>query len=492
MASSQQQHQQQHGNYVPPPPPAAVCVTKSVSVYPKSLHHHHHNPQQVVVNLSNLDRQCPMLMYLVFFYKNNNFAVDHHLSDDLDSFFTSLKSGLEETLSVWYPAAGRLSPNGDHGKLNLWCNNKGAILVEAVTRAKVSDLGDLSQYNEFFENLVYKPVFNGNFAEMPLVVAQVTKFGCGGYSIGIGTSHSLFDGPATYEFLRAWSSNSAIKRTIKLTTTTTTNDHHQLHKPVHERGGIITKSSPNNKLARAAAIDHLYELIKHAMMIDRNRGGLPEMGISLNYVLKTYHLSGAMIESLKRKVFDGQAQRRGNFSCSSFELVAAHLWKARVKTFGLRKEAMVCLQFAVDIRNKMEPPLPKGFSGNAYVLASIALTAGELEEGTHEAIVEKIKEAKNSINNDYVNAYIQALEGPQGNLPPLKELTLVSDWTRMPFHKIDFLTGEAAYASPLASPIPQVAYFMQNPSDLRGIDVRIGLFPQTVAAFSHYFLTNLQ
>ena len=166
MASSQQQH----GNYVPTPPPQpAVCVTKSVSVYPKSLHHHHHNPQQVVVNLSNLDRQCPMLMYLVFFYKNNNFV------DDLNLVFTSLKSGLEETLSVWYPAAGRLSPNGDHGKLNLWCNNKGAILVEAVTRAKVSDLGDLSQYNEFFENLVYKPVFNGNFAEMPLVVAQVSN-----------------------------------------------------------------------------------------------------------------------------------------------------------------------------------------------------------------------------------------------------------------------------------------------------------------------------
>lgn len=163
-----------------------------------------------------------------------------------------------------------------------------------------------------------------------------------------------------------------------------------------------------------------------------------------------------------------------------------------MKTFGLRKEAMVCLQFAVDIRNKIEPPLPKGFSGNAFVLASVALTAGQLEEGTHEAIVEKIKEAKNSINNDYVNAYMLALEGPQGNLPPLKELTLVSDWTRMPFHKVDFLSGEAAYASPLVSPIPQVAYFMQNPVDLRGIDVRVGLFPQTVGAFSHYFLTNLQ
>ena len=174
------------------------------------------------------------------------------------------------------------------------------------------------------------------------------------------------------------------------------------------------------------------------------------------------------------------------------QLVNFFSLQARTKALGVRKGTMVCLQFAVNIRNKMVPPLPKGFSGNAYVLASVSLTAEELEAGTHEATVEKIKEAKNSISNDYVIAYNQALDGPQGTLPPMNELTLVSDWTRMPFHRIDFLHGEAAYASPLLSPIPQIAYFMQNPNDLRGIDVRIGLLPQTLNAFSHYFLTNLQ
>lgn len=148
---------QKNGNF------PTVCVTKSLSVYPKSLH-----PQQIL-SLSNLDRQCPLLMYLVFFYKPT--SVYQNLS--LDLVFSKLKSGLEETLSVWYPAAGRLSLNPNDGKLNIWCNNKGAILVEAVTQVKISELGDLSQYIEFLEKLVYKPVFNGNFAEMPLVVAQV-------------------------------------------------------------------------------------------------------------------------------------------------------------------------------------------------------------------------------------------------------------------------------------------------------------------------------
>ncbi|XVF35657.1 hypothetical protein REPUB_Repub18cG0165000 [Reevesia pubescens] len=463
-----------------------VRVTKTVSVLPKSFH-----PQQIL-HLSNLDRQCPMLMYVVFFYKSS-FAY-HNLS--LDSIFSSLKSGLEETLSIWYPAAGRLSLNPSDGKLNLCCNNSGAVLVEAVTKAKIIELGDLSQYNEFFEHLVYKPTLHqGNFSDMPLVVAQVTRFGCGGYSIGIGANHSLFDGPATYNFLHAWASNSAILKEKRGT---------ELYKPVHERGTLLVGNQGITKLPesgssakRAAAIDHLYQLIKQAMagqncgpdMKFANRNNLPDVGNS-NLVLKTFLLSGAMIESLKSKVF---GERRGSFSSSSFELLAAHLWKARTKALGVKKGAMVCLQFAVDIRNKMVPPLPKGFSGNAYVLASVALTAEELETASHEAIIKKIKEAKNSISNDYVIAYNKALDGPdQGTLPPMNELTLVSDWTRMPFHRIDFLHGEATYASPLLSPIPQVSYFMQNPIDLRGIDVRIGLLPQTLNAFSHYFLTNLQ
>jgi omega-hydroxypalmitate O-feruloyl transferase len=148
----------QHENY------QTVSVTKTVSASPKVLLH----PKKIL-SLSNLDRQCPSLMYLVFFY--NPSPAYKNLS--LNLVFSSLKAGLEETLLAWYPAAGRLCPNQGDGKLDLWCNNDGAVLVEAVTHVKISELGDLSQYNKFFEKLVYKPVFDGNFSKMPLVVAQV-------------------------------------------------------------------------------------------------------------------------------------------------------------------------------------------------------------------------------------------------------------------------------------------------------------------------------
>lgn len=140
-----------------------VSLTKTLTVFPKTL-----NPPKLL-ELSNLDRQCPLHMYLIFFY--NPSSVPSNSS--FDSLFTKLKIGLEETLSIWPPAAGQLELSPADGKLNLRCDNRGAILVQAITNVKVSELGDLSNYNEFFEKLVYKPVLNGNFSEFPLVVAQV-------------------------------------------------------------------------------------------------------------------------------------------------------------------------------------------------------------------------------------------------------------------------------------------------------------------------------
>ena len=94
----------------------------------------------------------------------------------VSAVFGQLKAGLEEALSVWYPAAGRLTVGPGDGKLNLWCNNGGAVLVEAEAQVRICELGVLSQYNELFEDLVFKPLVDGGLPEMPLVVAQVRKF----------------------------------------------------------------------------------------------------------------------------------------------------------------------------------------------------------------------------------------------------------------------------------------------------------------------------
>lgn len=165
--------------------------------------------------------------------------------------------------------------------------------------------------------------------------------------------------------------------------------------------------------------------------------------------------------------------------------------QAKNKALGLAKtNKMVCFQFTVDVRARMTPPLPKAFTGNAYVLASIACTGSKLEGESLATIVEKIKDAKLAMTENYVKAYLEALEAPQESaLPPLPELTIVSDWTRTPYHCFDIGLGNAMYASPMPPPVMQVAYFMQSPEEEGGVHVRIGLAHKYVQAFSHYFLS---
>ncbi|KFK35035.1 hypothetical protein AALP_AA5G225500 [Arabis alpina] len=451
-----------------------IDIIQKLNVYPRFQN----QDQKKLITLSNLDRQCPLLMYMVFFYKKTT-------TRDFDAVFSDLKLGLEETLSMWYPAAGRLSLDGGGCKLNLRCNGGGAVMVEAVaTGVKLSELGDLNHYNEFYETLVYKPSFNGDFSAMPLVVAQVTRFACGGYSIGIGTSHSLFDGISAYEFIHAWALNSHIQN--KSNGKITNKKDCLVIKPVHDRENLLFNRDAI-PVTKAVAIYHLYQLIKQTMMNHQGQNRNFELSDS-RFVIKTFELNGETIENMKKRSPEG-------FSCSSFEFLAAHLWKARTRALGLREDAMVCLQFAVDIRKRTEPPLPEGYSGNAYVLASVASTAGELlKDLTLESIVNKIREAKKSIDQDYINAYMEALGGGDqrndGNLPPLKELTLISDWTKMSFHSIGFGNGgePADYVAPLCPPVPQIAYFMKNPKDAKGIIVRIGLDPRDVDDFSNNFL----
>ncbi|KAI0504754.1 hypothetical protein KFK09_015707 [Dendrobium nobile] len=462
-----------------------VLITRTMAVHPRSP-----LPQQKFLHLSNLDRKCPQLMYLVFFYRS---SPPHNM------LFNSLKQGLEDTLSAWFPAAGRLIINPDNGKLDLLCdNNSGVLLVEAFTKIHISELGDLSQYNEFFERLVVNSPFSAdNLSEMPLLVAQVTRFGCGGYSVGVGTSHSIFDGVANYNFVKAWAHNTA-KRAGK-----DKEVEFLSFEPVHERGRLVVGHNGYGKekkpkaeihgkimMTRVIAFDHLHQLIMQAssslksVMDPYNRRSSSKQE---DFVLKTFSLSSSMVEKLKREVTS--SSKGDGSSCSSFEVVAAHLWKARTKALGIAKERMVCLQFTVDIRNKMDPPLPQSFSGNAFVLCSVASTAGEIINIKLTTLVDKIKEAKLMVNEEYIKAYLKALEAPQGELPPLLELTIVSDWQRMPYHQVDFFGRSGAiYVSPLGSPVQQAAFFMQRPGDVGGVDVRIGLPNCSLLAFNQYFI----
>jgi len=92
-----------------------------------------------------------------------------------------------------------------------------------------------------------------------------------------------------------------------------------------------------------------------------------------------------------------------NETITTFEVIGAYLWKSRVKALNLDRDGVTVLGLSVGIRNVVDPPLPDGYYGNAYIDMYVPLTAREVEEFTISDIVKLIKEAKrNAHDKDYL------------------------------------------------------------------------------------------
>lgn len=148
----------------------------------------------------------------------------------------------------------------------------------------------------------------------------------------------------------------------------------------------------------------------------------------------------------------------------------------------LHQDTNICLQFPVNARSKLQPPLGQNFTGNAFILASVScLVKDLLEEPLHHTI-QKIQTAKDAIGDEYIKLYAKALnESSDKFFPSMRELTIVTDWLKFPFHALDFGWGDVSGASLLATPVPETAFLMLNLEDpAGGFIVRIGIGRQYV------------
>ncbi|XVF43453.1 hypothetical protein PTKIN_Ptkin02bG0041200 [Pterospermum kingtungense] len=314
---------------------------------------------------------------------------------------------------------------------------------------------------------------------------KITRFACGGFSIGFGGSHALFDGIGAFNFLASWAHISYGKD----------DDESQLMVPNHSRAALLNaiysancSSSPVMASASIYEQDHitaiqdLYGIPMQAVASDDRcwetalakfsqidpRGGLE---------LVTLTMEKETVETLK-----GQAIERGKLSkCSTFDVLCAHVWKARVKTLGLHANTNICLQFPVDSRSRLRPPLGDNFTGNAFVLASVSCSVKHLlQEPLHDTI-RRIQAAKDEITDEYIKLYAKALEASDKFFPSMRELTIVADWCRFPFRALDFGWGKVSNAAILATPVPETAYLMLNLEEPGGgFLVRIGIGRQNV------------
>ncbi|PUZ57609.1 hypothetical protein GQ55_5G445300 [Panicum hallii var. hallii] len=384
----------------------------------------------------------------------------------------ALRAALARVLVDYYPLAGRLRPSDDdEGKLVVDCNAEGALLAEAclpgLTAAEF--LRGRARPHKSWRKLLYR-VEAQSFVAVPPLVVQVTRLGCGGMILCTAINHCLCDGIGTAQFLHAWA------RAARAGDGALDDGDDLPAPPFHDRRALRPRCPPRvafthpeyNSCGGNGAVANGNGNGNEAPSLLARLLGQPLAPVSLTF-------TAAHLLRLKR-------QCAPSLKCTSFEALAAHVWRAWVRALDPPGALRVKLLFSVNVRRRVKPELPRGYYGNGFVLGCAESTAAQLTSPSSSLAarygVRLVQEAKECVDDDYVRSMVDLLEERRGARPDLAASLVISAWTRLGLEDLDFGAGTAAHMGPLTSEIYCV--FLPVIGDPDGTTVLVSV-PQAAA-----------
>ncbi|KAG4938328.1 hypothetical protein JHK86_044469 [Glycine max] len=386
--------------------------------------------------LSNLDQNIAVIVRTVYCFKT-----DERGNEKAGEV---MKNALRKVLVHYYPLAGRLTISSE-GKLIVDCTGEGALFVEAEANCSMEEIGDITKPDPgTLGMLVYDIPEAKHILQMPPLVAQVTKFKCGGFALGLCMNHCMFDGIGAMEFVNSWGEAA---RDLPLSIP-----------PVLDRSMLKARNPPK--------IEHLHQ--EFADIEDKSSTN--SLYVEDEMVYRSFCFEPERLKQLKMKAMEDGALEK----CTTFEVLSAFVWIARTKALKLLPDQQTKLLFAVDGRAKFNPPLPKGYFGNGIVLTNSVCQAGELTEKPFSFGVRLIQDAIKMVTDSYMRSAIDYFEVTRAR-PSLACTLLITTWSRLSFHTTDFGWGDPVLSGPVSLPEKEVILFLSHGQERRNINVLLGL-----------------
>ncbi|MED6120558.1 hypothetical protein PIB30_021879 [Stylosanthes scabra] len=297
-----------------------------------------------ILSLSSIDNnpQLDILCHIIYAYQAN-------LDDDPKAQLLSdpsyvIKQGLSEALVYYYPLAGKIITNSGDGRLGIKCNsaNDGVPFLEANANCELSSLNYLEGIDvPTAQKLVFDYDNNHSLhhhhdqtSQHPLVF-KVTKFLCGGFTIGMGLSHAVCDGFGASQFFRAVAELASGKSEPSV-------------KPVWERERLIGTV--------------LKQPLKFP--IDKTSMAVSPFWPSNELSHECFHFNGESIRRLKMELMkESSDDNNGKESFTTLEALGAYVWRSKARAMELSSDGKTLLCIAVGVRHLLDPPLPEGIGG---------------------------------------------------------------------------------------------------------------------------------
>lgn len=291
------------------------------------------------------------------------------------------------------------------------------------------------------------------------LICQVTRFTCGGIALGVRFNHTMADGYGIVLFLKAVCELAQGGSTPSVM-------------PVWDREALSATANPNptctHSVYEVPCLRNNFKLFDFEWWADKffNVEKLASQPLYFFFpkILKPIMVRTSFIVGPKEiQALRDQVMAQDFGRCTTFELIAACLWKCRTIALQPHPNATVRLTFPTDMRQKSmnELKLSPGYYGNAIVMQSAISTAELLCDRPITYAIQLIREAKNKVNADYVKSVIDFMVANGRPRMSVLRNMLVSDISRIGMEKIDFGWGDAIYAG--ASIAAYGATFLERP-----------------------------
>ncbi|XP_022148551.1 benzyl alcohol O-benzoyltransferase-like [Momordica charantia] len=358
-----------------------------------------------------------------------------------------LKQAIAETLVFYYPFAGRLG-EGPGRKLFVECTGEGILFIEADADVTLKHFDDaLHPPFPCMDELLYDVPNSNEILNCPLLLIQVTRLKCGGFTFAIRLNHTTSDGFGFVQFITAIAEMARGAPTPSVL-------------PVWQRS-LLNASDP----PMFTCFHHEYNPV----------GDIKGTTISLNDMVHVSFFFGPSEISTIRKTLPTHLRH-----CSTFELLSAFVWRLRTTALQFSPKKEVRFLCVVNLRLGFNS-LPSGYYGNALAFPAALTTAGKLCQNPLGYAVELIKKVKTQVTEEYVKsvADLMIIKG-RPHFTAVGSY-VVSDLTKIGLEEVDFGWGNPIYGGPAtggAGVIPGLKSFFisfKNKKGEKGIVVPLCL-----------------
>ncbi|XP_015868896.3 acyltransferase Pun1-like [Ziziphus jujuba] len=356
--------------------------------------------------LSLLDQiQPPIYGLIIFFYSADD------TKTNCAYYSKRLKNSLSQTLTSFYPMAGRL--NND---TSVDCSDEGALFVEANIACNLSDIltqPEAELLNHFLPTNDPKTL---ELAPGCIALIQLTSFQCGGIAISVCLSHKLFDVSSLLTILHGWTSTARGSGEAVLRVP-----------PVFVGDSLLKTRELSSFMSRPNLMPPPGKLRTKRFVFEASK--IANLKVEVGLIGKLYPSRVEVVSALILKTAMAASRSMTGSSSSSRPSV---------------------LFQAVDLRRRMKPPLPDNSIGNLFWVVPVVINESEMDLRT---MVWKMKEAV-----DDFSKIATKFKGEEGfsiiseffkGREVFKEMERYSctSWCKFPLYETDFGFGKPVWVS---------------------------------------------